>query len=167
MDDDGAFSGVDSDSSSVYSDDDGIVVHPQVLHIDEAEHSDYKILDVEMVIQHMNKIIEEVAEIVDLPTTVCRLLLHHYKWNKESLLERFYEATDSNAFFADANIVSPFQVFSRTSDHKTDKFGTCEICYSNTLLTGLLCSHKFCFSCWDAYLTTKIMEEGRPHVACP
>lgn len=43
MDDDGAFSGVDSDSSSVYSDDDGIVLHPQVLHIDEAEHSDYQV----------------------------------------------------------------------------------------------------------------------------
>ncbi|VDD91153.1 unnamed protein product [Enterobius vermicularis] len=101
----------------------------------------------------MNRTIEEVAEIVDLPTTVCRLLLHHYKWNKESLLERFYEAADPNTFFSDANIVSPF--------------GTCEICYNSALLTGLLCNHKFCLSCWDAYLTTKIMEEGRPHVACP
>uniref|UniRef100_A0A158R583 RBR-type E3 ubiquitin transferase n=1 Tax=Syphacia muris TaxID=451379 RepID=A0A158R583_9BILA len=100
----------------------------------------------------MNKTIEEVAEIVDLPATVCRLLLHHYKWNKESLLERFYEAVDPNAFFADANIVSPFKV------------GICEICYCHSTLTGLLCNHKFCYSCWDTYLTTKVR---RPHVACP
>ena len=27
-------------------------------------------------------------------------------------------------------------------------------------MTGLECGHMFCLSCWDHYLTTKIIDEG-------
>lgn len=168
MNDEGAFSGSESDNSSTYSDDDIVVDPSPVINVaNHIEPPEYQILDVEKVAAQMNVIINEVAEIVHLPVTVCRLLLHHYKWNKESLLERFYDAPDADAFFADANIVSPFKICNRSSNNGSDVVGTCAICCNRANLTGLLCCHRFCLACWDSYLTTKIMEEGRTHVACP
>ncbi|VDK67073.1 unnamed protein product [Onchocerca ochengi] len=184
MDDDGAFSvGSESDATSAYSDDDGIVVDPPVIKTDrggshESESADFqmiaiggfdknKVLDAEKVALEMNKIIEDVASVLRLSPTICRLLLHHYKWNKESLLERFYESTDMDSFFLDANIISPFKVTLHGDEGLADIIDICAICCNRTILTGLQCNHRFCYLCWDSYLTTKIMEEGRAHVACP
>ncbi|VDN22973.1 unnamed protein product [Gongylonema pulchrum] len=177
-DDDGAFSGSESDSTSTYSDDDGIVVDPPPIKTertsrDNNEYTDYQILDAEKVALEMNKIIDDVAAVLRLPPTICRLLLHHYKWNKESLLERFYESTDMDAFFLDANIISPFRDThcasggSGTNSSPTNIIDTCAICCCRAVLTSLQCDHHFCYPCWDSYLTTKIMEEGRAYVACP
>uniref|UniRef100_A0A915PMM0 RBR-type E3 ubiquitin transferase n=1 Tax=Setaria digitata TaxID=48799 RepID=A0A915PMM0_9BILA len=196
MDDDGAFSGgSESDATSTYSDDDGIVVDPPVIKTErggshDSESTDFqafmesstplqnlgycagrrlkhRVLNAEKVALEMNKIIEDVASVLRLSPTICRLLLHHYKWNKESLLERFYESTDMDSFFLDANIISPFKVQRRGDEGPADVVDTCAICCNRTILTGLQCSHRFCYPCWDSYLTTKIMEEGRAHVACP
>ncbi|VIO95341.1 ubiquitin-conjugating enzyme E2-binding protein 1, putative [Brugia malayi] len=168
MDDDGAFSdGSESDATSTYSDDDGIVVDPPVIKTErggshDSESADFQVLDAEKVTFEMNKIIEDVASVLRLSATICRLLLHHYKWNKESLLERFYESTDMDSFFLDANIISPFKVARRGDEGLADIVDTCVICCNRTILTGLQCSHRFCYPCWDSYLTTKVA-----HVACP
>ncbi|MFH4984506.1 hypothetical protein AB6A40_011215 [Gnathostoma spinigerum] len=89
MDDDGAFSGSESDNNSNYSEDDGII--DPVINTDPREDHeavDYKILDSKEVLNEMNIIMEDVSSVVRLPKTICRLLLHHYKWNKDTLLER-------------------------------------------------------------------------------
>ncbi|VDK48649.1 unnamed protein product [Anisakis simplex] len=118
MDEEEAFMVSDADDSSTYSDDDGIVMDPPVINTDHRYDNcaDCQVLEAEQVANEMNVIMEDVAAIVRLPPTVCRLLLHHYKWNKESLLERFYESSDPDAFFADANIVSPFKSCRRTDN---------------------------------------------------
>uniref|UniRef100_F1KT18 RBR-type E3 ubiquitin transferase n=1 Tax=Ascaris suum TaxID=6253 RepID=F1KT18_ASCSU len=168
MDEEGTFSVSDADESSTFSDDDGIVVDPPVINVDRRydNGADCQVLEPEQVVVEMNIIMEDVAAIVRLPPTVCRLLLYHYKWNKESLLEKFYESPDPDAFFADANIVSPFKL-PHLSGNGRDVLDTCSICCNRAILTGLLCGHHFCYPCWDAYLSTKIMEEGRAYVACP
>lgn len=53
----------------------------------------------------MNIIMEDVAAIVRLPPTVCRLLLYHYKWNKESLLEKSVRYSSVFSFAATYEIV--------------------------------------------------------------
>lgn len=158
----------DCDSQLNFTDDD-IVINPSSVAVvaKSSDRPEYQVLDAKEVVSQMNVIISEVAEIVHLPLTVCRLLLHHYKWNKESLLERFYDAPDTDAFFADANIVSPFKVCPRASDDTTEVVDLCAICCDSSRLTGLLCCHRFCYSCWDSYITTKVMEDGRTHIACP
>uniref|UniRef100_A0A914S1C9 E3 ubiquitin-protein ligase ARIH1-like UBA-like domain-containing protein n=1 Tax=Parascaris equorum TaxID=6256 RepID=A0A914S1C9_PAREQ len=104
MDEEGTFSVSDADESSTFSDDDGIVVDPPVINVDR-RYDNGADCQPEQVVVEMNIIMEDVAAIVRLPPTVCRLLLYHYKWNKESLLEKFYESPDPDAFFADANII--------------------------------------------------------------
>ncbi|VDM41523.1 unnamed protein product [Toxocara canis] len=121
-------------------------------------------LEPEEVAAEMNVAIEDVAGIMHLPSTVCRLLLHHYNWNKESLLEKFYDSSDSNAFFAEANIVSPLNLGSSAVASK-EPVGPCVICCCSSRLTILRaslllrllgyesrpvnckCGTVFCFSC--------------------
>uniref|UniRef100_A0A0M3I1K6 RBR-type E3 ubiquitin transferase n=1 Tax=Ascaris lumbricoides TaxID=6252 RepID=A0A0M3I1K6_ASCLU len=87
---------VDEESSdsnaedSAYSGDDGIVIEENFSNGSQPRErsSGYQVLEPEEVAREMNLIIEDVAGIVHLPPTICRLLLHHYNWSKENLLEK-------------------------------------------------------------------------------
>lgn len=63
-----------------------------------------------------------------------------------------------DSFFLDANIISPFKVARRGDEGLADVVDTCVICCNRTILTGLQCNHRFCYPCWDSYLTTKVGE---------
>lgn len=41
-----------------------------------------------------------------LPQTITRILLNHFKWDKERLYERYYDG-DQAQLFRDAHIVNP------------------------------------------------------------
>ena len=47
----------------------------------------FEVLTTEQILQHMNRSIEEVNTVVQLPATVTRILLNHFKWDKEKLYE--------------------------------------------------------------------------------
>ncbi|KAH7709902.1 ubiquitin-conjugating enzyme E2-binding protein 1 [Aphelenchoides avenae] len=114
----------------------------------------------------MNKIALETSSVLGYPEAVCRILLHHYKWDKETLLERFYECTDVDAFFKSAHLTDPNNVKKRTEASRQ-----CSICYERRQLTGLACGHVFCYECWDRYLVSKrsirIADEGGAYLQCP
>ncbi len=38
----------------------------------------------------MIETIREVNQVIQLPPTTTRILLHHFRWDKEKLMERFY-----------------------------------------------------------------------------
>jgi ariadne-1 len=46
--------------------------------------------------------------VLELPPTTTRILLHHFRWDKEKLMERFYDG-DQDRLFKEAHIVSPFK----------------------------------------------------------
>lgn len=49
---------------------------------------------------------------LQLPKTTTRILLNHFKWDKEKLLERYFESNQDSLnqvkFFKDAHVVNPF-----------------------------------------------------------
>ena len=53
--------------------------------------------------------IKEVNEVIKLPSTTVRLLLHHFRWDKEKLMERFYDPNHQDELFRQAHIVNPFK----------------------------------------------------------
>ena len=53
------------------------------------EEYKFQVLTTEQILQHMVDTIKEVNTIVLLPPTVTRILLNHFKWDKEKLYERF------------------------------------------------------------------------------
>lgn len=49
----------------------------------------FEILSTEQLVLHMDECIKDVNNIVQLPPTVTRILLNHFKWDKEKLYERY------------------------------------------------------------------------------
>lgn len=146
----------------------------------------FEVLSSDDVVQDMVNCITEVNTVVQLPPTVTRILLHHFKWDKERLYERYYDG-DRARLFDEAHIVDPSTSRSPSSldDLSSSSLSTttritrqnsrpmienCVICCRDlvsTQMTGLGCGHRFCNECWTAYLTTKIMEEGMGNmIAC-
>lgn len=148
------------------------------------------------IVKYMVECIREVNEVIKLPSTTVRLLLHHFRWDKEKLMERFYDPSHQDELFQQAHIVNPFKrpaLQSQTSSsHRSTRRQisahspspspstnplrpsaeqTCLICYStkpNSDMAGLECGHTFCITCWRQYLTFKIMHEGIGQtIPCP
>lgn len=53
----------------------------------EQEEYPFEVLTTDQILQHMNKCMDEVNTVVQLPATVIRILLNHFKWDKEKLYE--------------------------------------------------------------------------------
>lgn len=43
-----------------------------------------------------------------IPATVTRILLNHFKWDKEKLMERFYDGNQEE-LFSEARVINPFR----------------------------------------------------------
>ena len=48
----------------------------------------FQVLSTDQLVLHMDECIKDVNTIVQLPPTVTRILLNHFKWDKEKLYER-------------------------------------------------------------------------------
>ncbi|RNA26138.1 E3 ubiquitin- ligase arih1-like [Brachionus plicatilis] len=126
----------------------------------------YEILTPDKIVEYMAECIKDVNSVLELNPTVTRALLHHFRWDKEKLMERFYDS-DQDRLFREAHVVNPARINKRVTSTQSrsgrSKDHCCEICfcqYSEDNMSGLECGHKFCKLCWREYLTTKIIDEG-------
>ena len=123
----------------------------------------YEILTTEQILQHMNECIRQVNVVIEMPSTIIRMLLNHFRWDKEKLMESYYDG-DREQLFSEARVADPFKSANNVEkDWRTRKVEECEICLSElvaSMMTGLECGHRFCHDCWAEYLTTKVMCEG-------
>lgn len=143
----------------------------------EADEYHFEVLSAEEIVQHMINTIKEVNAVVTIPATTTRILLNHFKWDKEKLMERFFDGNQED-LFKEARIINPLLRKDTAIDTENPRpedcrirLEECGICFSTLLpsmLTGLDCEHRFCTSCWAEYLRTKIMEEGECQmIPCP
>ena len=72
------------------------------------EEFKYEILAPDKIVQYMTECIKDVNTILELNPTVTRALLHHFRWDKEKLMERFYDG-DQDRLFREAHVVNPFR----------------------------------------------------------
>jgi len=140
-----------------------------------ADEYAFDVLSTEQIVQDMVDSIKEVNTVLNIPTTTVRILLNHFKWDKERLMERYY-ADDQDAMFKEARIISPYSkknpsAKSLKKTRATEENVMCEICYLDkhkSLMRGLECGHLYCNKCWSEYLTTKIVDEGASQmIECP
>ncbi|XP_037083230.1 E3 ubiquitin-protein ligase arih1-like [Pollicipes pollicipes] len=142
---------------------------PSASRADDAIMDDYpfQVLSIQEIVEFMVEEINEVKDVAQLPRTTIRILLNHFNWDKEKLLERLYD-TDQERLFQEAHVVSPLirksshapKVNSRRGAVTTEE---CEICLTvqpSAVMSSLPCGHRFCAGCWAEYLTTKVMDEG-------
>ncbi|KAJ8305008.1 hypothetical protein KUTeg_018591 [Tegillarca granosa] len=134
----------------------------------EAEEFPYEVLPADKIVQFMVDCIKDVNAVVQIPSTVTRILLNHFKWDKEKLMERYY-GSDQDSLFSEAHVISPHRrerpakKMTRSASAAANTDIPCEICYVDrppSEMTGLECGHKFCAPCWTEYLTSKIVDEG-------
>jgi hypothetical protein len=131
----------------------------------------FEVLTPEKIVQTMVDTIKEVNQVLELPPTITRILLHHFRWDKEKLMERFYDG-NQDRLFKEAHVVNPFKTKSSSqssitsassSSRNRPKESDCNICYltyPEKDMASLECMHKFCKECWQTYLKTKIIDEG-------
>uniref|UniRef100_W5K6M5 RBR-type E3 ubiquitin transferase n=1 Tax=Astyanax mexicanus TaxID=7994 RepID=W5K6M5_ASTMX len=132
----------------------------------------FEVLTTEQILQHMVECIREVNEVIQNPATITRILLSHFNWDKEKLMERYFDG-NLDKLFSECHVINPSKK-ARTrpmSTRSSNQDMHCQICYlnfPNSYFTGLECGHKFCMQCWGDYLTTKIIEEGMGQtISCP
>ena len=137
------------------------------------EHK-YEVLSTEQVVEFLFKELKEVQNVVQIPATTLRILLNHFKWDKEKLYDAYYAAGDQENMFEEANVPSPFRPakeLSAGADRAPASPSDCDICFlplPDSSSAGLECGHLFCTACWAEYLTTKIVQDGVSlSIQCP
>ena len=133
----------------------------------------FDILTADEIVQHMDDCIQDVISVIQIPATTVRILLNHFKWDKQKLIECYYEA-NQDKLFSEAHVrsLSGGRGSARSSSSAETEAADleCEICLltvPSQMMMGLECSHTFCVTCWTDYLTMKIMDEGMGQtIAC-
>jgi len=132
----------------------------------------FEVLSTEHIVDHMVECIREVNSVIQIPTTTVRILLNHFKWDKEKLMEKYY-SEEQEKMFKEAKILPPSKKIVNKAKSGGSKSTSveCDICtlsFPKHMMTGLDCCHSFCTSCWTQYLSVKIMDEGASQsIFCP
>ncbi|GBP07752.1 Potential E3 ubiquitin-protein ligase ariadne-1 [Eumeta japonica] len=138
----------------------------------ELEDYRYEVLSTEEIVQHMVDCIKEVNTVVEvsasgIPATTTRILLNHFKWDKEKLMERFYDG-DQDQLFAEARVINPFRkpVVQRSKvSRRISTAGTeeCEICYSVLPPSGqtIACAAHACEILVDDATVMRLVRDPR------
>ncbi|GJE90031.1 RING-5 domain-containing protein [Phanerochaete sordida] len=140
--------------------------------------------------------VDNVSGIFGVDEDTASLLLRHFEWNKEKLIEKFMD--NAAAVNAAAGLSVPEKphpdrsqssgVRRSTRQNSADKVKTssktksiierisppveerfvCPICFddSQTEYLSLSCDHKFCTDCWNAYIASKIKTEAEQWITC-
>ena len=126
----------------------------------------YTVIPTDEYIKLMMNYVDEIKDILQLSSSIIKLLLNHFKWNKQRLLEKFYEINPEE-FFQQAKIINPY-IQKISSNNLSEQI--CLICYSDNPndMFNLECKHMFCNNCWKNYIHNQIINEGLAQtIVCP
>ena len=109
------------------------------------------------VVAQMSGVVEQVRTLLPhLPRATLKILLHSYSWDPQQLLDDFW--TDEEKTYRRANCVDPGSIL--PSEAASD---SCDICCDSMAEeeTRSLsqCQHRFHTSCWQAYLSSRLLED--------
>jgi len=117
--------------------------------------------------------IRQANEFLQVDKGLARIVLKHFKWDAEKLLERWMEKGKDQVFMeAGVRLMEEGSQKQEVEDQPTSSTPReCEICFSEVSPSeahAISCGHSFCAECWGHYLTMKINEEGQKssHLTC-
>ena len=117
------------------------------------------ILKEDEVIERMSCLIEDVEIVVHLNKSEIRVLLHHFSWNKNALLDAVAE--DEEGTFKAFGLQKQSSSTKPVPVRNKCALAMCQICYKTILRKDMdnvchVCDHPFCMDCWFQYLKHKI-----------
>jgi len=126
----------------------------------------YKVYSPNDIECQQNELIDEVNMILDLRKEDAAILLRHFRWNKERLIEDYMDRPKK--VLEDAGL-GP----STTGPPRLQVIPgfMCDICCEDNEgleSFAMKCSHRYCVHCYRQYLGQKIKEEGEAaRIQCP
>lgn len=127
---------------------------------------EFKVYGPDDIQAHQDNQIQEVSAILGQPTEASAILLRHFRWNKERLIEAYMEKQDNVLERAGLG-----KDAGQTPKTKIIKGFVCDICYEDEKGTesyALKCGHRYCVTCYGHYLSQKIKDEGEAaRIQCP
>lgn len=109
-----------------------------------------------------------VSVVLNVYEGIAKSFLDKFEWNMEKLVDRYYDATDLNEFFASINIEDPI---SKPADPDADTSTECQICFASfeeTAVITFYCGHRFCEDCCSRYFEAKVVNDGQgTNIKCP
>ena len=122
-----------------------------------AHSQDVIIVSEEDVDKEMTDIMDDIGKIVYLPRQELRVLLHHYDWRRNNILDDLKKNEKETLTQAGLGLTDKeFSVFKITLP--TFKNGSCEICLKDGYFWHH-CQHLICDNCWFQYLKIEITEK--------
>ncbi|OLL22500.1 E3 ubiquitin-protein ligase dbl4 [Neolecta irregularis DAH-3] len=112
-----------------------------------------------------DKQIQEICDLLGQNKENSAILLRHFRWDKDRLIEKYME--DSERVNRQAGIIESEEAAPHI--RKVTGF-MCDICCDDEDVDtyAMLCDHRFCVGCYSQYLTSKIRTEGESQkIQCP
>ncbi|THH12787.1 hypothetical protein EW146_g7372 [Bondarzewia mesenterica] len=138
-----------------------------------------------MVEDLMKADVDHISSIFGVDVDTASLLLRYMDWNKDRLIDKYLDNAVSISTSAGVSLGPPASSSpgpertrralrsSKPAPKKLESAAPsepqiCTICFdeSQTETMTLSCGHAFCTDCWNAYVTSKIREEGEHRIAC-
>lgn len=132
----------------------------------KAYEVEYKVFTDNQIQQNQSHQIEEVSNILGLEFEQCAVLLRHFKWQKERLIDQYMDTPEQVLEAAGLGSKYP------TTPKKQKMFGfMCDICCDDEPgieTFAMRCGHRYCINCYSHYVEQKIKEEGESgRIQCP
>ncbi|KAK3723058.1 hypothetical protein QZH41_008525 [Actinostola sp. cb2023] len=135
---------------------------PKRPHLNDDFH--YECLTPEALVSYMNEIIDEVNSVFQLPRATARILLSHFKWDREKLLERYYSG-NQESLFTEAHIVYSTTVkagqSSRANTRSQPSEILCEICLALIPTSNISCPASKCDILVDEAFVGQILRDPK------
>ena len=127
---------------------------------------DFSVLLPSDIRKEQDKQVQEVSAVLGQSPESTAILLRHFKWNKERLIDMYMERLETTleqAGLGSTDADSP--------KLRKPKNFTCEICFddgSDLETFKMRCGHEFCVRCYRQYLTGRIWDDGEAtRIQCP
>ncbi|KAM0269644.1 hypothetical protein ACHAQH_009687 [Verticillium albo-atrum] len=126
----------------------------------------YKVYEPNDIQQQQDDMIDEVNMILNLRKEDVAILLRHFRWNKERLIEDYMDKPNKvlEAAGLGANVTGPPKLEAISGF-------MCDICCEDEVgleTFAMKCGHRYCVNCYRHYLNQKIKEEGEAaRIQCP
>ncbi|KAI9059786.1 hypothetical protein FKP32DRAFT_1633968 [Trametes sanguinea] len=170
----------DSDDASVVDgtndsdfDDEPIV---QAKGKDKRREVEHKSLSTTQLQDLIENDIAQVANIVGLESPIVSILLRHFNWNSDRLIEKFLDsaslvlrdAGEPEPASGTVDMHPPPAKRIRLDSPSAPAEFMCGVCCDDSppAMFRLRCQHVFCEPCWQEYVTSKIKDEGQCTFRC-